>query len=142
MPAEIEPAAVPVPGRLYQTPGIVIISFGYQWGAPPEAHVLFDVRRFHQDLGPGLRDRTAEDRQVQRCLEVDHVVRDLCSMLELIAVRYSYQGDDVVIAVGCPDGRQLSPVIASELRTLLGYEGNPCTVYDRDIRRPAAVNTG
>ena len=140
----IELAEAAVPGRLQQPDMVTIISFGYAYGAPPEAHAVFDARSHFgdPDLGPGLRELTGEDPRVQKAVLdtygiselVDAVTRTAWAFLNL------YSGErSVVIAVGCHDGRQLSPVIAGEASVLLGYEGYPATVYDRDINHPAGA---
>ena len=41
----IELSEAAVPGRLQQPDMVTIISFGYAYGAPPEAHAVFDVRK-------------------------------------------------------------------------------------------------
>jgi len=131
-----------IPGRLYQQPVVTIISFGYGHGAPPQAHLTFDVRAHFglQDPGPGLAGLTAEDRRVADAWMALGEIRALVRVIEGAALLYAARAS-VTIAVGCGDGRQLSPVIAAEVARLVGYEGHPVTVYDRDINRPAPART-
>lgn len=139
----IEPGEATVPGHLQEPDLVTIITFGYAWGAPPEAHAVFDVRHHFgdPDLGPGLRELTGLDPRVELAvLEVpgfhelvDVVTRTAQAFLHL------YSGPrSVVVAVGCHDGRQRSVGVAHEASALLGYEGTPVRVWDRDVNRPAA----
>jgi UPF0042 nucleotide-binding protein len=138
----IEPGEAAVPGHRQEPDMVTIITFGYAWGAPPEAHAVFDVRHHFEDpdLGPGLRELTGLDpRAVLAVLEapgfhelVDVVTRTAQAFLHL------YSGPrSVVVAVGCHDGRQRSVAVAHEASALLGYEGTPVRVHDRDVNRPA-----
>jgi UPF0042 nucleotide-binding protein len=142
----IELAGQAVPGRLQEPDMVTIITFGYAWGAPPEAHALFDVRHHFGDPDPGpeLRGLTGDDSRVRKAVLdtdgvsglVDAVTRTAWAFLHL----YS-QTRSVIIAVGCHDGRQRSVAVAREASALLGYEGTPVRVYDHDINRPAAAGT-
>jgi len=140
----IELAEAAVPGRLQQPDMVTIITFGYACGAPPEAHVVFDVRRHFgdTDLGPGLRELTGEDSQVQVAVLDGYGMHELVDVVTRTAGAFLnlYSGQrSVVIAVGCHDGRQRSVAIAHEASILLHYEGTPVTVYDRDVNRPAVT---
>lgn len=126
------------PGRLSRQPVVTVISFGYDHGAPPHAHITFDVRAHfgRVDVAPGLVGLTAEDYRVADAWMALGEIRGLVRNIEGVALQYVARAD-VIVAVGCQDGRQLSPVIAGEVSRLVGYEGHPVTVYDRDINRLA-----
>lgn len=49
---------------------VEIISFGYGHAAPPEAHLILDLRKHFRDphVNPALRYMTAEDRAVRRAV--------------------------------------------------------------------------
>ena len=142
----IELAGNAVPGRLQEPDMVTIVTFGYAWGAPPEAHALFDARHHFgdPDLGPELRDLTGDDSRVQKAVLGTYGISDLVDVVTRTAQAFLnlYSGPrGVIIAVGCHDGRQRSVAVAHEASVLLGYEGTPVRVYDRDINRPAAAGT-
>lgn len=123
------------PGTLHVPPGLVLISFGYAHGAPPDAQLLFDVRPFRPRL-PGLEHLTASHPEVERALRGDAFARDLVASAVLLILRYAWLGGSAVAAAGCDDGRQYAPEIISRLAQELGWEGYQATVYHRDISRP------
>jgi RNase adaptor protein for sRNA GlmZ degradation len=137
-----ELAEAPAPGRLQIPDLVTIVTFGYAWGTPPQAHAVFDARHHfgNPDLGPGLRELTGEDPRVQAAVLEACGMHDLVDVVTRTAWTFLnlYSGQrDVVIAVGCRDGRQRSVAIAREASALLGYEGTPVALYDRDVNRPA-----
>ena len=139
----IELSEAAVPGRLQQPDMVTIISFGYAYGAPPEAHAVFDVRSHFgdPDLGAVLRELTGEDPRVQKAVLGTYGISEMVDAVTRAAWAYLnlYSGErSVVIAIGCHDGRQRSVAVAAEAAILLHYEGTPVTVYDRDVNRTAA----
>ncbi len=96
------------------TLSIHIMSFGFKYGAPPDADFIFDIRCLpnpYWDIN--LRDFTGRDLEVINYLEKYPMVLEMCN--ELIAFFDSwiprYEKDDrsyLTIAIGCTGGHHRS----------------------------------
>jgi UPF0042 nucleotide-binding protein len=140
----IEPAEAAIPGHLQEPDLVTIITFGYAWGSPPEAHVVFDARSHFgdPDLGLGLRKLTGLDPRVELAVLEAPGIHDLVDVVTRTAWAFLHlysEPRSVIVAVGCHDGRQRSVAVAHEASALLGYEGTPVRVWDRDVNRPAVT---
>lgn len=122
---------------------VIVISFGYLHGEPPEgAHITLDLRQHFRDphVSPALRHLTAHDQEVREA------VLDTAGIVPLIeataaAVRAyssgpSAENSDVVVAVGCAGGRHRAATVAAELLDLLDLDGYDTTLIHRDLARP------
>ena len=97
---------------------ITILSFGFKYGIPSDADLVFDVRflpnPYYVDE---LRSKTGEDREVR-----DYVMQNgtaaifldkLYDMLEFLIPGYVLEGkNQLVIAIGCTGGKHRSVTIA------------------------------
>jgi len=118
-----------------------VISFGFKYGAPHDADLLFDVRflpnpYFIEELRPlsGLEPSIVD--YVLGQTETQGFVERLLSLLEFCLPRFEAEGKSyVTIAIGCTGGRHrsvvLSELVAAELRTRLG---GTIEAVHRDIR--------
>ena len=118
-----------------------IVSFGFRYGPPNSAELLFDVRflpnPYFEDR---LRDRSGHDSEV-----ADHVLgnevgagvferlRDLCRYLLPL---YDHEGKAyLTIGIGCTGGRHRSVAIAEALAAALREDGRELNVEHRDVGR-------
>lgn len=104
---------------------VTVLSFGFKYGVPMDADLVFDVRCLpNPHFVPGLRRRTGRDRAVVKFLERDASTREFIGKLEEY-VRYALpfyvaEGKSyLTVAVGCTGGRHRSVMIAERLRRSL-----------------------
>jgi UPF0042 nucleotide-binding protein len=121
---------------------VEIVTFGFKYGLPQKADLVFDVRFLTNpfwipDLKP-LSGLTAEVRQFvldqpQAGRFLDLVVQ----LLELTVPAYRSAGRErLVVALGCTGGYHRSIALAEELARRLGdLEGASVTVIHRELRR-------
>jgi UPF0042 nucleotide-binding protein len=119
---------------------VTVLSFGYKYGVPVDADLVFDVRCLpNPHFVPTLRRRTGRDRAVVAFLEKDAPTREFIEKLEeylkFVLPHYIAEGKSyLTIAIGCTGGRHRSVAIAERLRRSLGSaEGARIRVRHRDI---------
>jgi UPF0042 nucleotide-binding protein len=125
-----------------ETLAIQLISFGFKFGVPLEADLVFDVRfmqnpyyveelRQLSGLTDAVRSYVMEQPLAQRFLDS---LRDL---LEYTVPAYISEGKSrLTIAIGCTGGYHRSIVLAEELATWLRERGfGPVAVFHRELER-------
>jgi RNase adapter protein RapZ len=125
-----------------ETLAIQLISFGFKFGVPLEADLVFDVRfmqnpyyieelRQLSGLTDAVRSYVMEQPIAQKFLES---LRDL---LEFTVPAYISEGKSrLTIAIGCTGGYHRSIVLAEELATWLRERGfGPVAVFHRELER-------
>jgi RNase adapter protein RapZ len=119
---------------------IRIVSFGFKYGLPPDADLVFDVRflpnPYYVDH---LRPLTGEDDQVKEYLwrwgETGKYFEKVRDLLQFSIPFYVKEGKtSLVIAIGCTGGRHRSVVLSEELGRVLGSYFN-LTVEHRDMHK-------
>ena len=104
---------------------ITILSFGFKYGIPEDADLVFDVRFLPNPYYvEGLRPLTGNDKPVRDyVMGFDVAVQFLDKLTDLIAFlipNYVLEGkNQLVIAVGCTGGKHRSVALASELHCRL-----------------------
>jgi UPF0042 nucleotide-binding protein len=118
---------------------IVVVSFGYKYGIPLDADLIFDTRflpnPFYID---GLRDKTGKSPKVRA-----HVLQSggtrtfiahLFPFIEYLIPEFISEGKSyLTIAIGCTGGKHRSVVIAEELKGYLRKKRYDIKVFHRDI---------
>jgi RNase adapter protein RapZ len=105
---------------------ITILSFGFKYGLPVDADLVFDARCLpNPHFVPTLRRRTGRDRAVVEFMERDSGTRTFMNRLEeyvrYVVPFYVAEGKSyLTIAIGCTGGRHRSVMIAERLRRALG----------------------
>ena len=116
-------------------------SFGFKYGLPLEADLVFDVRFLPNPYYiPELKQQTGLDEPVknfvfkyQQTLDFVAKTEDLLSFL---LPNYLDEGKtDLVIAVGCTGGKHRSVCIAKELFEFVSKKGYAATLSHRDMGR-------
>lgn len=122
---------------------VIIISFGYLHGEPPEgAHVVWDLRKHFRDphVSPALRHLTAHDKEVREAVLDTAGIIPLIEAMAAAARAYasgpSADDNDVVFGIGCAGGRHRAATVAAELRELLALDGYDTTLIHRDLDKP------
>ncbi len=119
---------------------ITLLSFGYKFGVPVDADLVFDARCLpNPHFVPTLRRRTGRDRAVAQFMEKDASARDFMDRLEkylrFVVPYYVAEGKSyLTVAIGCTGGRHRSVMIAERLRRgLSDLTGVRVRVRHRDI---------
>jgi RNase adapter protein RapZ len=121
---------------------IRLVSFGFKFGSPVDADLLFDVRFIRNPyFEPTLKDLPGSMPAVQSYVfaepEAEEYVRHVQALLEFCLPRFEREGRSyVTIGVGCTGGRHRSVVIADRLGKLLTERsGLSLDVVHRDVDR-------
>jgi UPF0042 nucleotide-binding protein len=119
-----------------------IVSFGFKYGAPVDADLVFDVRFLdNPHFVPELKPLSGLDAPVASYVlgaaESQEFLARTGSLLEYVLPRYAREGKSyLTIAIGCTGGRHRSVAIAEALaRRLSGASGGPIAVLHRDVQR-------
>ena len=118
-----------------------VMSFGYKYGVPSEADLVFDVRFLpNPNFVPKLKPLTGGDpavvRYMRRQEDTDSFLKKLHSFLDYVLPRYVREGKSyLTVGIGCTGGRHRSVMIANELAAYLGAKGFPVRVRHRDLRQ-------
>ncbi len=118
-----------------------VVSFGYKWGIPIDADLLFDVRFLpnpHYDLR--LRPLTGLDAEVSdyvlKSPGTDEYLERLLALLDFLFPRYAAEGKaHLTIGIGCTGGRHRSVTIAQLIADRYEKQGYYTIVRHRDIAR-------
>ena len=119
---------------------IHIMSFGFKYGVPANANLVFDVRflpnpYFHPELRPlNGRDSKIQDYVLHHA-ETEEFNRHLTSLLDFIIPQYRKEGKSyLVIAIGCTGGHHRSVTIAEWLRNYLTDTNEEVLLTHRDMQ--------
>ena len=124
----IELEKIFVDGQSFCNLYITVMSFGFKYGIPQDADLVFDVRflpnPYYIDT---LREKTGNEEEVQ-----DYVMQNdkgrifldkLKDMMEFLIPNYILEGkNQLVIAIGCTGGKHRSVTLANALYQLLDQE--------------------
>jgi UPF0042 nucleotide-binding protein len=123
---------------------ISVISFGFRFGVPTDADLVFDVRFLpNPNYQPRLKSKTGRDRAVQRFMEsypqTQEFMRRITELLLFLLPHYLREGKSyLTIAVGCTGGRHRSVALAERITRNLSREGYKTRVSHRDIGKASA----
>lgn len=120
---------------------IYVESFGYKYGIPSDADIVFDARflpnpYYVDELQPlsGLDGPVSE--YVFSFKQTNDFMAKLEDMIDSLIPLYREEGkSSLVIAVGCTGGRHRSVAIAKALNDHLVSNGNISSLINRDIDR-------
>jgi UPF0042 nucleotide-binding protein len=120
-----------------------VVSFGYKYGIPIDADLLFDVRFLpnpHYDLR--LRPMTGLDAEVRDFVmdspDTAEYLEHLLGLLDFLFPRYAAEGKaHLTIGVGCTGGRHRSVAIAQLIGDRYEKQGYYTVVRHRDMARDA-----
>lgn len=118
-----------VQNKEYNSLIINILSFGFKYGIPADADLVFDVRflpnPFYIDE---LKYKTGNDKEVQdyvMSFQEAHIFIDkLADMVEFLLPNYVKEGKyQLVIGIGCTGGKHRSVTLANQLYERLKNKG-------------------
>jgi RNase adapter protein RapZ len=120
---------------------VALISFGFKYGIPAQADLVFDVRFLPNPyFVPQLKHLTGADPQVRRFvmesmetgLFLDHVVR----YIEVFRPLYDREGKSyLTVAIGCTGGKHRSVVMVEEISARLRSSSGSFIIRHRDMQR-------
>jgi UPF0042 nucleotide-binding protein len=121
---------------------LTVTSFGYKYGLPSEADLVFDVRFLpNPNFVPRLKPLTGRDRPVvaylRRTPETEGFLKRARAFLLYMLPRYIREGKSyLTVAIGCTGGRHRSVMVANALAEDLAAKGFPVKVRHRDVAQP------
>jgi UPF0042 nucleotide-binding protein len=120
---------------------VSLVSFGYKYGLPRDADLVFDVRFLpNPHWLDRLRPLPGTDPRVRSYVVSQEMygdfMRRLRSLLNVVVPGYVAEGKSyLTIAVGCTGGRHRSVVVAEELAQYFRKHGHSVAVAHRDLDR-------
>lgn len=131
--------------REYHNLFITVLSFGFKYGIPADADLVFDVRflpnPYYVEV---LRSHTGQEAEVQAYVRrggtADAFLEKLYDMLEFLIPNYVQEGkNQLVVAVGCTGGKHRSVTVAGALYQYLSrHEELGLKLEHRDIKKDTA----
>ncbi len=127
--------------RSYNSLMVSVTSFGFKYGIPTDADLVFDVRFLPNPYYvEELRNQTGNDAPVQEFVksypQTGEFLQKLEDMISFLIPYYVQEGkNQLVIAIGCTGGKHRSVTLANELYSRLKDKGEyGIKLYHRDIR--------
>ena len=114
----------------YNSLMVTVLSFGFKYGIPADADLVFDVRflpnPFYIDE---LKYKTGNDKEVQDYVmsfqEAHTFIDKLADMVEFLIPNYIKEGKyQLVIGIGCTGGKHMSVTLANQLYTRMKNRGS------------------
>jgi len=120
---------------------ISVVSFGYKYGVPVDADLIFDVRFLpNPHFVPALRKFTGRDAKVRRFIrsfpQTGEFLKRMESLLAYLMPHYIEEGKSyLTIAFGCTGGKHRSVMLAEEIKKALERRKYASKVFHRDIEK-------
>jgi len=118
---------------------VSLVSFGYKYGVPTDADLMFDVRFLpNPHFVPKLRQFTGRDAKVRHYIEsfpqTGQFLKRMRGLLTYLIPHYIDEGKSyLTIAFGCTGGKHRSVMMAEWLQKALAKKGYATRVVHRDI---------
>lgn len=126
---------------------VTVLSFGFKYGIPSDADLVFDVRFLPNPFYvEELRPKTGEEKEIQDYVmqggTAAEFLKKLYDMVDFLIPNYILEGkNQLVVAVGCTGGKHRSVTIANALYAYLeGQQTFGVKIEHRDIendRKPS-----
>jgi RNase adapter protein RapZ len=120
---------------------VSLVSFGYKYGIPADADLVFDVRFLpNPQFVPRLRRYSGKDRRVASYIrgfpQTSEFLRRIEGLLVYLMPHYIREGKSyLTIGFGCTGGRHRSVMLAEAMRKLLARRGYSTKVIHRDLAK-------
>ena len=129
-----------VGNEAYNSLMVTVMSFGFKYGIPVDADLVFDVRFLPNPFYlEELKQKTGNDKEVQDYVmgfeEAGVFLEKLEDMMQFLIPNYIKEGKNrLVVAVGCTGGKHRSVTLANFLYSAMKNKGNyGITLYHRDV---------
>ena len=120
---------------------VALVSFGYRYGVPADADLVFDVRFLpNPHFVPGLRRYSGKNPRVARYIrsfpQTGEFLRRIGGLLTYLIPHYIREGKSyLTIAFGCTGGHHRSVMLAEAVRRTLAQRGYAAKVVHRDVEK-------
>lgn len=120
---------------------LTILSFGFKYGIPVDADLVFDVRFLPNPFYiPELKPKTGNDQEVfeyvMSCKEAQIFLEKLEDMLRFLIPYYIIEGkNQLVVAIGCTGGQHRSVTLANAITRRLSDGNYGVKVEHRDVEK-------
>jgi len=117
---------------------ISVVAFGFKYGVPLEADLLFDVRFLaNPHFIPELKAQTGENAAVRDYVLADQrsgtMLEHIKGLLAFTIPEYQREGRRyLTVGIGCTGGKHRSVVLSTELETHLKQQGHQVGLLLRD----------
>ena len=136
-----------VENKEYKNLYITVLSFGFKYGIPSDADLVFDVRFLPNPYYiEELRPKTGNDMEIRDFVmnnDKAKMFRDkLVDMVEFLVPNYVAEGKtQLVVGVGCTGGKHRSVTLANELYEALKAHQDDygIKIEHRDIEKDATT---
>lgn len=124
-----------------KTMSVSIISFGYKYGIPLDADMVFDVRFLpNPHYVNSLKDHTGEETVVQEYILkwplTEKFYKKFFDFIEFLLPEYKKEGKShLMIAIGCTGGKHRSVTTAIKLKDYLLKKGYRVIVEHKDVNK-------
>lgn len=123
---------------------VTVCSFGFKYGIPSDADLVFDVRFLPNPYYiEHMRYQTGNDTEIREFVmgndSAKEFLQKLKDMVRFLIPNYISEGKhQLVIAIGCTGGKHRSVTLANELYESLGQDENlGIKIEHRDIEKDA-----
>ena len=133
-----------VQGKEFRNIYVTVLSFGFKYGIPADADLVFDVRFLPNPYYiEELRSLSGNDQEVREYVmdnaKAEAFLGKLIDMVEFLIPNYITEGKtQLVIGIGCTGGKHRSVTLANELYESLEEKGQyGIRIEHRDIGKDA-----
>lgn len=125
--------------EFYNNLFVTVLSFGFKYGIPSDADLVFDVRFLPNPYYiDALKYQTGNDKAIQDYVmgfEAAHAfLAKVTDLIQFLLPNYVAEGkNSLVIAIGCTGGKHRSVTLANEIAGVLKKSEYGCKVEHRDI---------
>jgi UPF0042 nucleotide-binding protein len=120
---------------------VSVVSFGYRYGVPTDADLVFDVRFLpNPHFVPRLRPFTGKDPRVRRYIrsfpQTAEFLKRIEELLVYLIPHYIQEGKSyLTIAFGCTGGKHRSVMMGEAINKTLARRGFSAKAIHRDIEK-------
>ncbi|MBE3575064.1 MAG: RNase adapter RapZ [Firmicutes bacterium] len=121
--------------------GLTVVSFGFRYGLPMDADMVFDCRFLPNPYYvPELKHLTGQDEPVRQYVlrwpQTQQFLDKLLGLMDFLLPQFEREGKtEAVIAIGCTGGRHRSVTLAEVIADDLRRRGYHPGVLHRDMNR-------
>lgn len=119
--------------------GVLIQSFGFKNGVPPDTDFVFDVRclpnpHWEEDLRPLSGCDQAVVKYLENYTEVEEMFSSICNFLTDWIPRFEKENRSyMTISIGCTGGKHRSVYLTQRLAAELGKDRENLSIRHRDL---------